>query len=215
MTDVIPISEAKANLSKLVKRAHSGEVIYLGAYGIAEAVLAPVPPRSRIMVGAWADKRASDFDYADEGLIGPDPEAHRGLRRGDALGAAMRFLLDSHVLVWLLFAPEMVGAEAKRALESAEQASISTVSLWELTLKHAKGRLPHSPEQLTAGVATVGAEELAIGHRHLVSLPQVELPHGDPFDAMLIAQSHTDGLTLLTADRHLLSSRYATMDVRR
>lgn len=74
MTDVIPISEAKANLSRLVKRAHAGEVIYLGAYGIAEAVLAPVPVRPSIVIGAWTDKRVADFDYADEGLIGPDPE---------------------------------------------------------------------------------------------------------------------------------------------
>jgi antitoxin (DNA-binding transcriptional repressor) of toxin-antitoxin stability system len=40
----ISIHEAKSNLSKLVKRAAAGEIIYIGAYGKAEAVLTAVEP---------------------------------------------------------------------------------------------------------------------------------------------------------------------------
>jgi len=36
------IHEAKSNLSKLVKRAASGETIYIGAYGKPEAILTAV-----------------------------------------------------------------------------------------------------------------------------------------------------------------------------
>jgi prevent-host-death family protein len=39
---VIPIHEAKSNLSKLVKRAAAGETIYIGAYGKPEAALIAV-----------------------------------------------------------------------------------------------------------------------------------------------------------------------------
>jgi len=74
MGEVIPISDAKANLSKLVKRAHGGEVIYLGAYGHAEAVLAPLPKRRQIAIGVWADRAVPGFAYDDEALIGPDPD---------------------------------------------------------------------------------------------------------------------------------------------
>jgi prevent-host-death family protein len=35
----IPIHEAKSNLSKLVKRAATGETIYIGAYGKPEAAI--------------------------------------------------------------------------------------------------------------------------------------------------------------------------------
>jgi len=38
----IPIHEAKTHLSKLVKKAASGETIYIGAYGKPEAALSPV-----------------------------------------------------------------------------------------------------------------------------------------------------------------------------
>jgi len=41
-TNTITIHEAKSNLSKLVKRAASGETIFVGAYGKPEAVIAPV-----------------------------------------------------------------------------------------------------------------------------------------------------------------------------
>ena len=40
----IPIHEAKSNLSKLIKRAASGETIYIGAYGKPEAALTAVSP---------------------------------------------------------------------------------------------------------------------------------------------------------------------------
>ena len=74
VNDVVPISEAKANLSKLVKRARAGEVIYLGAYGRADAVLAPVPARRPLAVGAWTSRRDAGFSYDDDALVGPDAD---------------------------------------------------------------------------------------------------------------------------------------------
>lgn len=74
MTDVVPIYEAKTNLSKLVKRANAGETIYIGAYGHAEAILAPIPVRKPIRLGVLAHLRDPDFDLGSEDLIGPDPE---------------------------------------------------------------------------------------------------------------------------------------------
>ena len=41
-TGTIPIHEAKSNLSRLVKRAAAGEVIYIGAYGKPEAALSAI-----------------------------------------------------------------------------------------------------------------------------------------------------------------------------
>ena len=39
---VVPIHEAKSNLSKLIKRAAAGEKIYIGAYGEPEVMLSAV-----------------------------------------------------------------------------------------------------------------------------------------------------------------------------
>ena len=73
MPEVVSISEAKAQLSKLVKRAEAGETIYVGAYGNAQAVIAPVPARKPIPIGVWAHKR-KPAAYEDDDLIKPDED---------------------------------------------------------------------------------------------------------------------------------------------
>lgn len=39
---IIPMHQAKSNLSSLVKRAAAGETVLIGAYGHAEAMLVPI-----------------------------------------------------------------------------------------------------------------------------------------------------------------------------
>lgn len=64
--EVVSIYEAKTQFSKLVKRAKSGETIYIGAYGRPEAILAPLPQRPRIKFGALAHLRDPAFDDSIE-----------------------------------------------------------------------------------------------------------------------------------------------------
>lgn len=74
MDKVITIYDAKTNLSKLVKQAKAGKTIYIGSYGHAEAIIAPLPakPAIRRPLGILAHKRDPNFD--SETLVGPDPE---------------------------------------------------------------------------------------------------------------------------------------------
>lgn len=126
----------------------------------------------------------------------------------------MRLLIDSHVLLWTLYLPVKIGPQARDALSAADSVAISMASLWELALKFTKGRLQHSPAALAMGVGTLGLDELGVGHRHLLKIAELQLPHSDPFDVMLIAQAEADGLTLVTADRALLASPYSTLNAR-
>lgn len=73
MPEVLSISEAKAQLSKLIKRAQAGETIYVGAYGHPQAVIGPVPARKPIPIGVWAHKKKPDA-YEDDDLIKPDAD---------------------------------------------------------------------------------------------------------------------------------------------
>ncbi len=72
--EVVSIYEAKTQFSKLVKRAKSGETIYIGAYGRPEAILAPVPPRRKITFGALAHLRDPAFDDSVEAWEAMDAE---------------------------------------------------------------------------------------------------------------------------------------------
>lgn len=125
----------------------------------------------------------------------------------------MRLLLDSHVLVWLLFEPRQIGPDAQEAIGAADSVHASTASLWELALRHGRGKFPHPPDELIDGVSVLHVEELPIAARHVRRLPDVDLPHRDPFDALLVAQALAEGSVLLTADRLLLGSQHQTLDV--
>ncbi len=73
MTNVISMYEAKTNLSKLVKKAQAGEIIYIGAYGQAQAIIAPAPTKKPIAIGVWSHKKKMDA-YKYDDLVGPDQD---------------------------------------------------------------------------------------------------------------------------------------------
>lgn len=126
----------------------------------------------------------------------------------------MKLLLDSHVFLWLLFDPDRVKPRVREAIGAAESVSLSIVSLWELALKHTEGKLPHEPDKLNAGAEALNLFIQSVRPAHIEQLPGIKLEHQDPFDQMLIAQSHVDQLILVTADNLLLMSDYATIDAR-
>lgn len=68
MTKVVPIYEAKTNLSKLIKKAQSGETIYVGAYGQIQAVIAPPPAKQPLKLDLWKGK----IPYSGD-IVGSDP----------------------------------------------------------------------------------------------------------------------------------------------
>ncbi len=49
--DVVTIGEAKTHLSKLVRKAEAGEIVYLGAYGKPTAMIVAVPQKPQRKLG--------------------------------------------------------------------------------------------------------------------------------------------------------------------
>ncbi len=123
-----------------------------------------------------------------------------------------RVLLDSHVLVWLLVKDQRIVPSLHALLQDSETVLVSYASLQELAFKYKSGKFPHSPEKLFAGIEQAQLELLPMQPRHLVLYPGIELPHKDPFDTLLMAQSVSEGAPLVTADSKLLASRYETID---
>lgn len=72
MDKVVTIYDAKANLSKLVKSAQAGKTTYVGAFGVPQAVIAPLPKRPKIKIGVWQGKHK--INYTDADLVQSDPE---------------------------------------------------------------------------------------------------------------------------------------------
>lgn len=114
----------------------------------------------------------------------------------------MRLLLDSHVLLWWLF-DEPMGDEIKRAIESpSNDVAVSTATVWEIEIKRSAGRLT-APDDIVEAVIQAGCTLMPILPEDAVAAARLPRHHGDPFDRMLVAQAHANGLTLVSRDERL------------
>ena len=114
----------------------------------------------------------------------------------------MRYLLDTHTLLWARTAPNVLSADALAVLESADSALyLSIASLWECAIKSSIGKLD-VPDEFYQTVAA-DYEILGIEVSHVEACAKLPMHHRDPFDRMLVAQARLGGLTLLTRDRDI------------
>ncbi|CAN5348381.1 type II toxin-antitoxin system VapC family toxin [soil metagenome] len=114
----------------------------------------------------------------------------------------MRLLLDTHVFLWWSEDDPRLRADARQAIEEADQVLVSAASAWEVTIKAALGKLEIAiPFAEAVEVNRFG--ELPVTFAHAAAVTELPPHHGDPFDRMLVAQAQTEGLTLVTHDRRL------------
>lgn len=122
----------------------------------------------------------------------------------------MRLLLDTHFAFWWQTGDPRVTGEVRQLVEGADEALVSQVSLWELTIKAGLGKLRIDLPVFAEQVEAMGFAWLPIRNAHILELAQ--LPgfddHRDPFDRLLVAQSLAEPLVLLTVDSKL--TRYGS-----
>ena len=116
----------------------------------------------------------------------------------------MRLLIDTHVLLWAIGAPERLSDAAREALSTTgHEVAISTASLWEIAIKVSRGRLDLAAESHAAierGRKHMGARWLAVEPAHCGRVATLPWHHRDPFDRMLIAQALCENMTLISKD---------------
>ncbi len=124
----------------------------------------------------------------------------------------MRYLLDSHIFLWL-DDPEKLGASAQALLEDPEhEIFLSVASIWELTLKRAAGKL-HFTGPFAAVAETYKIAVLPVLAEHVAEVEQLPRFHKDPFDHLLVAQARVEGLVLVTHDDVVLRYPVASFRV--
>ncbi|MDR7520786.1 MAG: type II toxin-antitoxin system VapC family toxin [Armatimonadota bacterium] len=119
----------------------------------------------------------------------------------------MRFLLDTHVLLWALAEPGRLARSVRARLESPEnEVLFSAASIWEIAVKVRIGRLklPVAPDEVAVAAARTGFRELPVRAAHAARVIALPAHHRDPFDHLLIAQAMHEPARLLTVDRQLL-----------
>ena len=113
----------------------------------------------------------------------------------------MRLLLDTHILLWWVGGDRRLPKDAAAAAAAADaDVAVSAVSIWEIAIKRALGRVDVELDELTDAIIADGFSELPLRFAHSVQLAKLPRHHDDPFDRMLIAQCIADGRRLVTRD---------------
>lgn len=117
----------------------------------------------------------------------------------------MSCLLDTHAFLWAAFAPAKLSRKARATIaDGSVGVWLSPVSLWEISLKFALGKLELKgcvPEDLVAVAADMGLAVLPADALEMASFHRLpRLPHKDPFDRMLVWQAIRRDLTLISKD---------------
>lgn len=113
----------------------------------------------------------------------------------------MSLLLDTHVVLWWLNDDPELPDEIKNRLDHEPDVHISAATIWEVAIKQALGKIT-GPADLPERIRDSGFRELPIGFAHAMMAGRLPRIHRDPFDRMLVAQAHCEGLTLVTRDHH-------------
>lgn len=118
----------------------------------------------------------------------------------------MRYLLDTHLLIWLALGDSKLPQEVADIHEDPEsELYISVISVWETAMKQALGRKDFQVDAglLRADLLNEGYVEILVESRHALEVRNLPKLHRDPFDRMLVAQSRVEGLVLLTSDEDI------------
>lgn len=124
----------------------------------------------------------------------------------------MRLLLDTHVAIWALAAPERLSAQASGLIgDRANEIFVSAVSVWEIAIKHAQGRgagaPPFSGREAIGHFTNAGYRMLNMTAQHAAGVETLPPYHADPFDRLIVAQALSEPMRLLTHDAHM--ARYS------
>ena len=118
----------------------------------------------------------------------------------------MKYLLDTHVVLWSFSKEGLLSKKAVHAImDPANRKYVSIASAWELAIKIGTGKLTFEGgvELFFQTVRESGFVLLPIRRKHIQTLETLPFLHRDPFDRILIASAMTDNMCLITADTNI------------
>jgi len=120
----------------------------------------------------------------------------------------MKYLLDSHYLLWVVADTKKISRKIRSIITNPEnEIIISAISFWEISLKSSLGKKTitgFAPEDLPAACLQMGFTIQQVSAQEASSYHQLTATyHKDPFDRMLIWQAMYNGYTLISADENV------------
>jgi PIN domain nuclease of toxin-antitoxin system len=116
----------------------------------------------------------------------------------------VRILLDTVTFLWALTdAPDLSDDARELFVDPENEVYLSSVSTWEIAIKHSRGKLP-LPEPPVRFVPAQrkqhSIDSLPLDEEATLYLSRLPVLHKDPFDRMLVCQAIVHQLVILTPD---------------
>lgn len=119
----------------------------------------------------------------------------------------MKVLLDTHVLLWALGAPERLPEYIVNMIcDEKNDIYVSAASLWEIGIKHKKSptQMPFSSTQIRDYCQRAGYYFLSISVESTSTFDKLSFENNnDPFDQILVSQSIANNMKLVTHDQKI------------
>jgi PIN domain nuclease of toxin-antitoxin system len=116
----------------------------------------------------------------------------------------MQLLLDTHSFIWWSINSEKLSVTGQDLLfDRNNRLFLSVASVWEMQIKLQLGKLQLNPslQELIKNQITINnLEILSIDLAHIWTLATLIHYHKDPFDRLLISQSITEIMPILSID---------------
>lgn len=123
----------------------------------------------------------------------------------------MRYLLDTHVILWWLTEPEKLHIKTQKIIQDrGNEIFVSSASFWEIAIKKSIGRLT-LPHNLLETIAIEGFKILPIMPEECIGVADLPMLHADPFDRLLILQAKLYDLVIMTRDSKISEYPVVTM----
>ncbi len=115
----------------------------------------------------------------------------------------MNLLIDTHALIWFITDNQRLPNETKSIIENNKnKCYVSIATFWEIGIKNSIGRLELNTDLKTIFqiIDETGFEILPITTNHILINADLDFHHQDPFDRIIIAQSLSENMTIITKD---------------
>ncbi len=116
----------------------------------------------------------------------------------------MNLILDTHTVLWFGRASPQLSAEALRLIEDPQNdLYLSVASPWEVGIKISTGKLVLDESVdvfFEEQIRLLSLRPLPVSLAHVARVATLPFHHCDPFDRMLVAQSLTENMAIVSAD---------------
>lgn len=116
----------------------------------------------------------------------------------------MKILLDTCTLLWMVFDPDQLTPQGRLLLNGPHHTiSVAAATFWEIAIKVGNGklRLTAPVVDLVERIRKAGLRIVPTDEKIWIRSAEIDWPHRDPADRLIVATAERENLTIMTCDR--------------